>query len=314
MNKHTWLIRFGVIALVMMIAGLPAWAQDEEQSLEEQFQQGQGLVEQGKMTEAIEVFRDLTEADEEFGPAWFFLGYTLHMDGQLKEAIEVHQKAAGFDQFTGIATYNLGCAYALTNRKDAAIKALQQAVENGFDDLDQIETDEDLYSLHTDVRFAKLMAELDGNEDVAEQMDDAENYLGQGDFAKAAQVYTAILEDDSRNAFATYRLGYSLHGAGDLDMAMKMHKKATRFDGVAPIATYNIACVHSLKDEKDEAFDSLKKAVDMGFIRLDALENDPDLENIRSDDRFEKLITEIKSMQSAGQKKKMKKDKDHDDE
>lgn len=307
MRTRLFILKLLIVGLVVGV-GQPLMAQ-EDQTLEEKFAEGQELIAQEKLEEAITLFRGITESNEEVGAGWFFLGYALHMNGNLEEAMKVHKKAAGFDRFAGIATYNLGCAHALLQDKDAAIESLEKAIENGFNDPDQFETDSDLYSLHTDVRFARLMAGMDGQDKVIELLGEAENHLGQQDFTKAAEIYRAILEEDEDNAFATYRLGYALHGSGDLEAALKMHTKATNFAGVAPVATYNIACVHSLNGNKDEAMTHLEKSVEMGFVRLDALKNDPDLANVREEERFEKLVAKAgKILEQRKRDKKTKED------
>lgn len=290
------LIRIGCAALMLVATcGVTAFAQDQvDDDLREKFQSAQELANQEDFAEAAKMFQEITESNAEFGPAWFFLGYSLHMDGQLDEAMKAHAKAAEFADFEGIATYNLACAHALQANKDAAIETLQKALDNGFDDPAQIEFDSDLYSLHTDVRFAKMLAEINGDEELAEKMSEAEDLVGNQQFAEAAEVYEAILEEDKRNAFATYRLGYCLHGAGELESALEMHIKATKFGGVAPVATYNIACVHSLQGNTEEALDHLEKAAELGMTRLDAYEEDPDLDNLREEDRFKQLVAELR--------------------
>ena len=140
------------------------------------------------------------------------------------------------------------------------------------------------------------MANLSGKMEMVDQLDKAEYLVRNEDFAGAAEIYKALLEKDKRNDFVTYRPGYTLHGAGDLDAALEMHSKAARLVAVAPVANYNIACVHSLKDDKDQALTYLEKAVDLGFVRLDAFNNDPDLENVRSDERFKALVSKIEEM------------------
>ncbi len=297
MLKQSLFIRLFAVALLAIFVPGVATAQDED-DLRDMFGEAQSLMQQEEFGEAAEIFRKITEADEELEDAWFMLGYSLHMDGQLEEALKIHKKAAEFEQFAGIANYNVGCAYALMHNNEAAIEALEKAVDNGFDDIGQFEEDSDLHGLHTDVRFARMLADLDGREEVVNKLDEAEEHLGAGDFAKAAEVYRSILEDDKRNAFATYRLGYSLHGAGELEEALEFHTRATKYDGVAPTATYNIACVHSLNGDKDEAFKHLEKAVGLGFLSVDHMQEDPDLDNIRSDERFATLVAKIEAMHS----------------
>src|SRR4029453_15303888 len=51
---------------------------------------------------------------------------------------------------------NAGCAFALSHQPDVAIRMLERALENGFDDPAKYDTDDDLNSLRGDARFQKL--------------------------------------------------------------------------------------------------------------------------------------------------------------
>jgi hypothetical protein len=94
-------------------------------------------------------------------------------------------------------------------------------------------------------------------------------------------------------------LGYTLHMAGRLDEALPMHLKAAEFQEMAPVATYNVACVHSLKGDKDKAFEWLEKAVALGFGNAEQLAGDTDFDNIRNDPRFTKIAESVQTRVQA---------------
>jgi len=52
---------------------------------------------------------------------------------------------------------------------------------------------------------------------------------------------------------------------------------------------YNVACVYALGGEKDKAIACLEHAVQAGFAHRDWVENDPDLDSLRDDPRFQSL-------------------------
>jgi hypothetical protein len=56
---------------------------------------------------------------------------------------------------------------------------------------------------------------------------------------------------------------------------------------------YNIACVYSLGNQTDKAFEMLNKAIDEGFANRNTMETDTDLAPIRSDSRFQQLLTRL---------------------
>lgn len=59
---------------------------------------------------------------------------------------------------------------------------------------------------------------------------------------------------------------------------------------------YNLACAYALMNNKDKAFEALNQSVDFGFSSKEQCENDSDLEALRSDSRWGKLIDKIMSM------------------
>ena len=117
-----------------------------------------------------------------------------------------------------------------------------------------------------------------------------QSLIAAGKWTEAAAKFGALVDASPDDASAWHMLGYSLHGAGELDAAMKAHRKAAEFPAVAPIATYNIACVHALRGESDAAIEALHKARELGFNNANQLKTDPDMDNLRSDPRFDEIV------------------------
>ena len=115
-------------------------------------------------------------------------------------------------------------------------------------------------------------------------------------WSEAVPAYRALLEQTPDDGRAWHHLGYALHALGRLEEALGVHKKASEFEGVGHIAAYNVACVYALKDKKDLAFEWIEKAVKKGFRGVDYLKEDPDLDSIRSDPRFEAIVKKVSSM------------------
>ncbi|MEQ8768176.1 MAG: hypothetical protein RL885_30010, partial [Planctomycetota bacterium] len=55
-------------------------------------------------------------------------------------------------------------------------------------------------------------------------------------------------------------------------------------------ATYNIACGFALLGESEQALTWLEKAIAVGFDRSDLLRSDSDLDSIRGEERFQKIL------------------------
>lgn len=139
----------------------------------------------------------------------------------------------------------------------------------------------------------------DTAEAVAQDPDDvptvqeAQALLNAGDVEAAIAAYTKIRAAQPNNGNAVFMLGYSLHMAGRLDEAHDIHIEATNFPAFAPIAHYNHACVHALRNEKGQAFFALGQAREAGFDNLEQLETDSDMDNLRTDARFQRLLLDL---------------------
>ena len=56
--------------------------------------------------------------------------------------------------------FELARFYALNSQRKKALKMLEQAVENGFDDIEAIENQEDLISIRNTPEFKEIIKEL----------------------------------------------------------------------------------------------------------------------------------------------------------
>ena len=346
---------FSLGVLTLLLANLSyvptVSAQDEEglsqQEIAEMFQDVQAHIQAEEWADAAKLCKEIVEANDSVGPAWFYLGYSLHMDKKLDEALKAHKKAAEFDQFAPVATYNIACAYSLQKKTDEAIKALKKAITLGFNDADQIDGDSDMDNIRKDERFVKIMAKLKGEDsddaddkgemkkdkkedagkgesadkkverDVeagSELVNEGRQLMGENDFAAAAKSFAKATKADPENALAWHLYGYCLHASGELDKAIEIHKKATHYDQYAGISLYNLGCAYSLKKDADKAFEALNKAVEYGFVRDTAFDDDTDLDNIRKDERFEKLMARVNAKRNSSDDDGDDDDDDGDDE
>jgi tetratricopeptide (TPR) repeat protein len=131
--------------------------------------------------------------------------------------------------------------------------------------------------------------------DVKKLRQEAEAAMEAKDFTAAAAAFKKVTEADPKDGQAWLHLGYSLHAAGKLDEALPAHLKATEFKNVAGIATYNVACVHALKGNADDAFTWLDKAIAAGFRDPAHLAGDTDFDKVRNDPRMAKAIETLKA-------------------
>jgi TolA-binding protein len=92
------------------------------------------------------------------------------------------------------------------------------------------------------------------------------------------------------------------------DQALKLHDEDKNYEksvrlfkriyyqfpktSVGATSAYNIACGYALWGKKDEALDWLETSVKGGFNKIDHLRSDPDLDSLRNEKRYKKLLTD----------------------
>ena len=124
----------------------------------------------------------------------------------------------------------------------------------------------------------------------------ADSLFGLSSWAKAIPLYESVLKSTTENGLAWNRLGYCYQNVGNLDKGMAAYRTSlSKNPPKALEATVysRMARVQSIKNEKDDAFTSLDKAVTAGYINLNEVNSSDDFKNIRSDSRFEAILTRV---------------------
>lgn len=109
-----------------------------------------------------------------------------------------------------------------------------------------------------------------------------------------AQAYFARAEKTggiSRDQY--YGMAMTMFNEKDHKEGVKFFEKIIQMN---PTATdyYNLACGYAMLNEKDKAFTNLNKSIDMGMTSKTQFENDTDLTSLRSDKRYQEMLTRLK--------------------
>jgi tetratricopeptide (TPR) repeat protein len=72
-------------------------------------------------------------------------------------------------------------------------------------------------------------------------------------------------------------------------------KQAIKTDPDYADAHYNLACSYSLLGDVNKALESLGRSIDLGFDDIKHIENDSDLNGLRDEAGYKKLINKLKS-------------------
>ncbi len=80
--------------------------------------------------------------------------------GRITDGLRMDRRLVKLQPENATAHYNLACSLALAKRNRAALLALQQAINLGYDDLDWMQQDPDLDPLKHSPQFVNLLQQL----------------------------------------------------------------------------------------------------------------------------------------------------------
>lgn len=107
---------------------------------------------------------------------------------------------------------------------------------------------------------------------------------------RAAEKHLELHPDDAR---ALILGACSLVDLKENEKAILWAERALESDRGEPSVLYNVACMYAQLDDKDRAIELLTEAIDQGYGHRAWVENDGDLETLREDDRFKKLLERL---------------------
>ncbi|HEV2668300.1 MAG TPA: tetratricopeptide repeat protein, partial [Blastocatellia bacterium] len=110
--------------------------------------------------EAAAAYQRLIKANPNDPVAWHRLGTSQIYLRLLPDAIKSLEQAIKVGGGVALDFYNLACAFALSGEKEKALDNLEKAINAGFTDRRQYETDNDLDSLRETERFKELLNKL----------------------------------------------------------------------------------------------------------------------------------------------------------
>ncbi len=197
-----------------------------------------------------------------------------YQSGDIAQALALVKQAHDADPRDSVVLYNLACFSALSEQKSEALTWLEKAVEAGFHAPSKIAGDSDLVSVHDDPRYkaavakaAELAAQHNANDIVLNSVKSGEAH------ELNTQAWEAYEQED-------YERGLKL-----VQQAYELTPKDSR-------VLYYLACFHALLGHEDDALGFLEKAVHGGFYSPQHISNDPDLESIRSHERYQTALAD----------------------
>ena len=108
----------------------------------------------------IKFFESILRRDAAYTEVIEILGGLYTKTGRIADGLKMDRKLVRLLPTNATAHYNLACSLALSKRKAAALRSLEEAVKLGYDDLEWMTQDPDLEGLKTDPVFQKLLKQL----------------------------------------------------------------------------------------------------------------------------------------------------------
>ncbi|HEU4389125.1 MAG TPA: tetratricopeptide repeat protein [Blastocatellia bacterium] len=256
-----------------------------------------------RLDEAIIGFEQLRSSSSQDGDQWYKVGSRLIRLREFDRAIVALTRAVELLGYRGSsAMYNLACTYALKGDIESGLQWLERSVNAGFDDPHKLEEDSDIASLRNDPRFKKTL-ELSRVLSLSQFNNDGsgDSQYSKSRWAPAVRQYESFLRSQPNNGRAWFNLGYALHYSREHTKAIDAFHRAIEHGYRQPTSMYNIACANAMMGNKDAAFEWLDKSVNAGFDVGGYIENDEDLDSLRSDPRFRRF-TDIREPHSEKHK------------
>jgi tetratricopeptide (TPR) repeat protein len=117
--------------------------------------------------------------------------------------------------------------------------------------------------------------------------------------AEAPLYYLADDDDDDRSGREWYARATDLYHDERYERAGEAYENAARRGYRRDTALYNAGCSYALAGQKGRAIDMLRESFAEGFDRLDLFAGDEDLNSLRGDPRFQDLMDDVMSSDSA---------------
>jgi len=113
------------------------------------------------------------------------------------------------------------------------------------------------------------------------------------------QLFESILKERPNFTEAMMALGDLYTKKGLNEEGLRIDQKLFHLRPDDPIVLYNLACSYSLTNQIEEAFKTMKLAIEFGYNDMDYLLGDRDLDNLKKDHQFQKFLAELKGIRDS---------------
>ncbi len=105
--------------------------------------------------------------------------------------------------------------------------------------------------------------------------------------------FESVLRRNPHDAHVVELLGGLYTRQGRIADGLKMDRKLVRLQPDDPTAHYNLACSLVLSKRRTHALRTLRRAIQLGYRDFDWMQQDPDLEAIKTHPEFQALLATL---------------------
>lgn len=226
------------------------------------FPMGVWYKEKGLWDKAKEAFLRALETDPAIhADIYYYLGNVSREQKDYEGALSYYQKSIKVDPDFFEAHYNLGKVYALQGRSQEALAQFLKARELNSQDVDTY--------INIGVELSNL-----------------------GKRKEALREYEKALSLDPNSYLIYSNIGVEYTALGELDKALAFHKKALELNSFYGDGWYNLACTYARAEDLENSLKALERAVRLNPENIEYAKKDPELENIRHTEGYQKIIGE----------------------
>ena len=258
----------------------------------------------GWLKRSLETYRKAVELNPDYEPAVANIGWVNGILGNFDEALRWHKRALALSPMVAFSYVGVGSAYLDLGDYSLATEWFNKALALQ-PDLQYAQWFLALASLaqrqykQSIGRVESILASDPDNIMSLGLMGDAEVLLG--DYPRAEECFARTVAIDSVYG-NSIGLGYVYWKTGRQKEAQKMfarslevHRKQLTQGDEGSNVPYDMAAIYAIQGDKTEAYEWLQKAIDAGWRYYRSAEVDPTLENLRGDDRFKKMMADVKA-------------------
>jgi len=116
-----------------------------------------------------------------------------------------------------------------------------------------------------------------------------------GDWVSAERHYRELVDKNPKDGQSWFMLGFSVHYQGRFDEARDLFLYSEMLGSDPGLVHYNIACGYAQLGESEKALKQLEVSIQKGFDQFDWATKDPDLISIRSNEKFQELVEQMRN-------------------